>query len=548
MANIVGAFNASGSGGALPNDPELMALAGVTSAADKLFYFTGHGTGTVTSFTSAARSLLDDTTLSAMLTTLSISALSSMANGTVIARRTAGSGVPEAVRELRVITQSPGTITLATSIPQNFTDVSMATFTATGDMLGSDGYGAEGVLAATVLAAGLAATGLAGSGGAADTPYPVATWPGLCTTYPIVRARLVVHGRPATTKDVLSSVNLALLPAADQDAEVGMFMVYVSDGSADHKWRGRVSYRSDANGYENLITPDTALVCRIDLPVVKPAILCTLAELAGGTLITNAAAEAAPVAASRVLGQPAGGSTGPAIALTPEQLRGVFETTQTLTDGATISWDASLGRTATVTLGGNRTLANPTNLVTGGYYCLIVTQDGTGGRTLTVGSTFVSTLLPLRQAISAVTTYLLYYDGSKLYIVSPQVIPAGLRVLTNTDGPTFVVGLNDLFLVSTGATAIAITLPALSGQPKGRELSVVATAGAGTVTLNKTGSDTIGGNSSLLVAAGTGTKLTGAPSVTDWAISAHPLGQTAGTAASGLDARLQWGFIAGTGG
>lgn len=59
-----------------------------------------------------------------------------------------------------------------------------------------------------------------------------------------------------------------------------------------------------------------------------------------------------------------------------------------LTDGANIATNAALGNIFTVTLGGNRTLDNPTNLVAGRTYAWIVTQDGTGGRTLAYGSFF----------------------------------------------------------------------------------------------------------------------------------------------------------------
>jgi hypothetical protein len=61
---------------------------------------------------------------------------------------------------------------------------------------------------------------------------------------------------------------------------------------------------------------------------------------------------------------------------------------QTLTDGATINWDMSLGYNAKVTLGGNRTMAAPTNPKEGLTYSLDVIQDGTGGRTLTWNAAF----------------------------------------------------------------------------------------------------------------------------------------------------------------
>lgn len=66
-----------------------------------------------------------------------------------------------------------------------------------------------------------------------------------------------------------------------------------------------------------------------------------------------------------------------------------------LTDGATINTDAARGNQFSVTLGGNRTLANPTNAVDGQKIIYRIKQDGTGGRTLTWGSNFrFSTSLP----------------------------------------------------------------------------------------------------------------------------------------------------------
>lgn len=51
-------------------DAELQALAAVTSAADQFPYFTGSGVATTTTVTAAARTVLDDATVAAMLATM----------------------------------------------------------------------------------------------------------------------------------------------------------------------------------------------------------------------------------------------------------------------------------------------------------------------------------------------------------------------------------------------------------------------------------------------------------------------------------------------
>jgi len=58
----------------------------------------------------------------------------------------------------------------------------------------------------------------------------------------------------------------------------------------------------------------------------------------------------------------------------------------TLTDAATITPDFGANQNFTVTLGGNRTLANPTNIVVGQTGSIFVVQDGTGSRTLSFGA------------------------------------------------------------------------------------------------------------------------------------------------------------------
>ena len=61
-------------------------------------------------------------------------------------------------------------------------------------------------------------------------------------------------------------------------------------------------------------------------------------------------------------------------------------TITTMTDGATVTPDFAASNNYTLTLGGNRTIANPTNLTAGQSGSIFLVQDGTGSRTAAWGS------------------------------------------------------------------------------------------------------------------------------------------------------------------
>jgi hypothetical protein len=72
-----------------------------------------------------------------------------------------------------------------------------------------------------------------------------------------------------------------------------------------------------------------------------------------------------------------------------------------------------------LTLGGNRTLANPTGLVAGGTYLWRIQQDVVGGRTLAYGTAFkfVGGTPTVAAASNAVSLLSAYYDGTNLLTV-----------------------------------------------------------------------------------------------------------------------------------
>lgn len=91
-----------------------------------------------------------------------------------------------------------------------------------------------------------------------------------------------------------------------------------------------------------------------------------------------------------------------------------------LTDGSTITPDFSLGNNFSLTIGGNQTLANPTNLTAGQSGVIVITQDGTGSRTLAYGSyfKFPTGTAPTLTTTAAAVDVLAYYVESSTRITA----------------------------------------------------------------------------------------------------------------------------------
>jgi len=98
-------------------------------------------------------------------------------------------------------------------------------------------------------------------------------------------------------------------------------------------------------------------------------------------------------------------------------------TISALTDGATITADFAAANNFSVTLGGNRTLANPSNQTAGQSGCIWITQDGTGSRTLAYGSQwdFTGGTAPTLSTAAGAVDCLVYASQSSTKITATLI-------------------------------------------------------------------------------------------------------------------------------
>jgi hypothetical protein len=233
----------------------------------------------------------------------------------------------------------------------------------------------------------------------------------------------------------------------------------------------------------NSVAANTASITANTSSITAETTRATAAEL---TLTTSVAANTASITANIAaidlkapIASPifTGTLTAPIYATTP----------QLLTSGSTITWNPTQGLNASVTLDQNSTLSFSATPPSGSYGTLVVTQDGTGGRTITLpatankvlGSTS-TTSIALSTSAGAKDILNFYYDGTNCYWNIGQgygtaATPASTNLANSVTGTLPVAN------GGTGATT-------LTGLVKGSGTSALIAAVAGTDYLAPNGS------------------------------------------------------------
>lgn len=138
-----------------------------------------------------------------------------------------------------------------------------------------------------------------------------------------------------------------------------------------------------------------------------------------------------------------------------------------LTDGATIATNAALSNVFTVTIAGNRTLSNPTNLVAGQFITWQLKEDATGSRTLALDTNFN------------------LINGGTFAMNSAANAKTTLSCFADTTSTLQCAGGAPLSTITTGSNCSSSAAPAVCGSASGGSVAV-PTGTNPTLTVNTT--------------------------------------------------------------
>ena len=210
--------------------------------------------------------------------------------------------------------------------------------------------------------------------------------------------RILLKNQSSASENGIYVVAASGAPTRATDADAGAELVnasiYVSEGTAN---------------------ADTQWTCTTNAPITLGSTSLAFAQLTSGGGVSFASAADYQ------------GGTDTTKALNSDK---VWEAAEhvTLADGAIVTPDFGAGINFKWAIGGNRTLANPSNAKKGQTGCIEITQDGTGGRTISWGSNYRfagGTDIALSTSASAIDLIFYYVtDDLKIFVSAQKAVAA----------------------------------------------------------------------------------------------------------------------------